>query len=108
MESEIDDLRNRNYVAGEIHMDSEPNRVGVVRRSTATRFDSDIFTDGKYLVRLARNGRSISFTPDVEGSAICIGGGIELPRMRDIIPFQGMKEYEAVVKDNSEILVILD
>ena len=108
MKSEIDDLLNRNYVTGEIHVELEQNQMGTVRRSTATRFESDLFDDGKYLVRLARNGRSISFTPDVEGSAICIGGGIELPRLKDLVPFQGIRECKAIVRNGSEIMVLLD
>ena len=108
MESELDDLRSRNYVIGEIHIDPEQEQMGIVRRSTATRFDSDLFDDGKYLVRLARNGHSISFAPDVEGSAICINGGIELPRLKDLVPFQEIKEYKAIVRNGSEIMVMLD
>lgn len=105
MESELDELRNRNYETGEMHIDPEP--TGKVRRSTATRFESDLFTDGKYLVRLARNGHSISFTPDVEGAAVCNDGGIELPRLKDLVPFQGTTEYEAVIRNGSEIIVVL-
>ena len=80
---------------------------GSVRRSTPTRFESDLFIDRRYLVRLARNGRTISFTPHVEGAATCIDGAIELPRMKELVPFQGITEYEAIVRDGSEILVIL-
>ncbi len=108
MESKFDDLRSQNYVRGKIHVDSEENHVGIVRRSTETRFDSALFNDGKYLVRLARNGHSISFTPDVEGSAICVDGGIELPRLKDLVPFQNVREYKAIVRNGSEIMVMLD
>ena len=108
MESEIRDIRNHTFKMGEEYFDSEPDTIGVVCRSTETRFDSDLFTERRYLVKLARNGHTISFTPDVEGSAICIDGGINLPRLKDLIPFNGITKYEALTRDGSEILVILD
>lgn len=108
MELEIHDLCDHNFKMGEEYFDSNTDVIGVVRRSTETRFDSDLFTERRYLVRLARNGHTISFTPDVEGPATCIDHGINLPRPKDLIPFNGITEYEAMIRDGSEILVILD
>lgn len=78
-----------------------------VRRTSPTTFESALFTDKKYLVKLARSGRTISFTPDVEGAAVCVDGTIRLPRLADLVPFDGETEYDTMIRDGSEIVVVL-
>lgn len=78
-----------------------------VRRTSPITFESALFTDRKYLVKLARSGRTISFTPDVEGAADCKKGAIKLPRLAELLPFDGETEYDTMIKDGSEIVVVL-
>ena len=80
---------------------------GSVTRTSPTEFESDLFTAPKYLVRLARSGRTITFKPDVEGAAVCNEGRMRLPRLEKLVPFGGAETYDAVLKGN-EIVVVLD
>lgn len=51
--------------------------------------------------------RTMSFTPDVEGAAVCSDGKIELPRLAQLVPFSGEIEYDTAVRNGNEIIVSL-
>lgn len=109
LEREIRNLRESGTEAVDVDTAAEtkPQPEEKVRRTSPTTFESELFTDQKYLVRLARSGRTISFTPDVEGAAICVDKTISLPKLADLVPFRGETEYDTVVRDGSEIVVVL-
>lgn len=81
--------------------------VGRIRRTSPTTMESELFTGQKYRVMLARSGRTISFTPDVEGAAVCSDGRIELPKLAQLVPFSGEAEYETILKNGKEIVAFL-
>ena len=109
LEAEIRSLRESRIetMALDTAVETESPSEEKVRRTSPTTFESALFTDRKYLFRLARSGRTISFAPDVEGAAVCVDGTISLPRLAELVPFRGEAEYDAVVRDGSEIVVVL-
>lgn len=109
LEGEIRNLREFRIETATVDtaVDTGSQTEEKVRRTSPTTFESVLFTDRKYLVRLARSGRTISFTPDVEGAALCVDGTIKLPRLAELVPFNGETDYDAVIRDGSEIVVVL-
>lgn len=105
LRSEVEELRSS--VLTEPEEAPVPQVSGTVRRTSPTVFESVLFTDGRYMVKLARSGRTISFKPDVEGTAVCKGGRISLPKLASLVPFDGESEYEVYRRDDSEIVVPL-
>ena len=69
--------------------------------------ESELFRDRKYRVRLARSGRTMLFTPDVEEAVVCSDGSIDLPKLAGMVQFAGEVEDEAVVRGGSEIVAFL-
>lgn len=65
-----------------------------VERADGCVFSSKSFSDGNYLVKLARNGKWVSFRKDVTGAAVCIDGKIRIPALPRYIPFSGPASYD--------------
>ena len=65
-----------------------------VERADGCVFSSKSFSDGNYLVKLARNGKWVSFRKDVTGAAVCIDGKIRIPALPRYIPFSGPVSYD--------------
>lgn len=68
---------------------------GIVRRTSETTLESDLFTDGRYRMVLSRDGRSITFSADIEGKVVNIDGMVNIPRLPSLVPFDGIAEYTA-------------
>ena len=82
------------------------NEEMTVYRISETEFRSVLFDCPRYDVRLSRDGRRISFKPDVEGRVRCSRGVMSIPSLPDLIGFDGAKEYLAVL-EGGRILVSL-
>ena len=96
LEQENSNLKNGSgYEEG-----SESDSVGCIEWASPTQFRSPLFKDGRYSVKLARSGEYITFTPDVEGKAICCDQSIEIPSLSRYLTFQ-KRSYEAFVHENS-------
>ena len=85
---------------------SDQNFGTVVRISDDT-FASSQFSDGRYEVRLARDGSYIKFKPDVQGLAVCRHGNICLPMLPRLIPFNGTREYGIIPVNENTIMIRL-
>ncbi|MDO5854035.1 MAG: hypothetical protein Q4Q62_08405 [Thermoplasmata archaeon] len=80
---------------------------GTVSRDASDSFSSDLFSDGRYRVALARNGGYVRFSRDVEGRAVCSGGRIVIPDLETYLPFSGAADYQAVGDAGGEFRIIL-
>lgn len=85
-----------------------PNQnFGTVVRISEDTFSSSQFRDGRYEVRLARDGSYIRFKPDVEGRAICKDNAIRLPRLPSYIPYKGPREFGIIPVNENTIMIRL-
>ncbi len=87
---ENETLRLRPVSAEEDQMSADS---GVLKRISASELYSEMFTDGRYDVKIARSGSHMLFIPNLEGSAECVGNKIKLPRLSELIPFKDCCEY---------------
>jgi len=79
--------------------------IGIVQWLTETVFFSDLFTEKKYSVRLARSGEYMTFLPDVEGKCRCEGGKIVIPDMGRYLDFK-KTDFQAYA-DGKMIRIVL-
>ena len=79
--------------------------IGTVQWLTETEFFSDLFTEKKYSVRLARSGEYMTFLPDVEGKCRCEGGKIVIPDMGRYLDFK-KTDFQAYA-DGKMIRIVL-
>lgn len=66
----------------------EQEIAGTITWETSTTFTSDLFSEKRYRVMMSRTGEYMSFTPDIEGKAICIDNSIDIPMMADLKDFE--------------------
>jgi len=88
---EIENLKARTAeLEGQLESlkEDEEETSGTITWETATRFTSDLFTEKRYKVMIARTGEYMSFTPDIEGKAICIDKSIDIPIMANYLDFE--------------------
>ncbi len=101
-------LRNdlsRMYHEGRPQSGSE--YCGIITRVSPETFTSMAFRDGRYEVRLARDGSYIKFRRNVEGKATCIDNCITLPMLPGYIPFSSAKEYGIIPVDANTLMIRL-
>ena len=101
-----DDL-TRTYHEDKISDYTSDQYFGTVVRISDDSFASSQFSDGRYEVRLARDGSYIKFKPDVQGLAICKNGSICLPLLPRLIPFNGTRQYGIIPVNKNTIMIRL-
>lgn len=95
---ENESLRQRPVIAEEEHPSADS---GVLKRISASELYSEMFTDGRYDVKIARSGSHMLFIPNLEGSAECKDNMIILPRLSELLPFKAPCEYRFVSAGNN-------
>ena len=80
---------------------------GVIIRTSDDTFMSTLFRDGKYDVRLAKDGSYIKFKRDVEGLAVCVNGTIRIPMLPTYIPYKGTREFGAIPINGNTVMIRL-
>jgi chromosome segregation protein len=101
---EIESLKTRL----ELPADSEIQEpYGHLERMEASILFSEKFEDGRYDVKLAKNGSYIIFVRNVEGAAVCIDHRIKLPRLGELIPFVKPASYPIINAGNSVLKAML-
>ena len=76
-----------------------------VRRISGTALESEAFTEPRYKMMLSRDGHRLTFSADVEGKVVNIGGRVNIPRLPSLIPFEGEAEYDAYTDDGRTYLM---
>jgi len=76
-----------------------------VRRVSGTALESEAFTEPRYKMMLSRDGHRLTFSADVEGKVVNIGGRVNIPRLPSLIPFEGETEYDAYTDDGRTYLM---
>lgn len=71
----------------------DPELIGSVVRRTESDLYSDLFSDGRYTVRLARDVSTLTFIPDVSGRAVCSNHTIRLPLLATYVGFGAPVAY---------------
>ena len=79
--------------------------MGTVSRPEPTVLVSDLFTKRRYKAVISRDGTKITFTPDIEGGAVCENGRICLPKLESYVDFDGAIEYKAYSADGEAIVI---
>ncbi|AMK13765.1 hypothetical protein AUP07_0716 [methanogenic archaeon mixed culture ISO4-G1] len=105
-DSEIEELKGKiSDLEKELesHVKGEPETAGTIVWDSPTSFKSDLFTEKRYAVKLARSGEYITFTPDIEGKAVCIDNVIDLPAIGDYLNYES-RTFEAQL--NGKTLII--
>ena len=80
---------------------------GIIVRISESTFASNLFHDGNYDVRLAKDGSYIKFRPDVEGRAVCRDGAISIPMLPRYLPYKGTREFGAIPIDGNTVMIRL-
>lgn len=107
---EVAQLRDelvRSYHESRITDDVSNMTYGTVVRISEDTFVSSFFRDGRYDVRLARDGSYIKFKQDVEGLAVCLNGAIQIPILPNYIPFKGTREFGVIPVNGNTIMIRL-
>lgn len=81
--------------------------IGTITRTSDDTFSSSLFHDGRYEVRLARDGSYVKFRPNVEGAAVCSTGTIRIPLLPTYVPFGGPREYGVIPIDGKTLMIRL-
>lgn len=81
--------------------------MGKVSRPEPTVLVSDLFTKRRYKAVISRDGTKMTFTPDIEGGAVCENGRICLPKLESYVDFDGAMEYKAYSADGEAIVIWL-
>ncbi|AMH94973.1 hypothetical protein AR505_1258 [methanogenic archaeon ISO4-H5] len=97
-DSEIENLKNRPELTQE---QTSGLQTGLLVRKSINQLYSDMLDDGRYDIKLARDGTNMLIIPNVEGGAVCVNHSIILPRLGDLIPFAGEVSYELVPAGNN-------
>jgi len=97
-DSEIENLKNRPELTQE---QTSGLQTGLLVRKSINQLYSDMLDDGRYDIKLARDGTNMLIIPNVEGGAVCVNHSIILPRLGDLVPFAGEASYELVPAGNN-------
>ena len=65
-----------------------------ITRVSETKLFSETLSDGRYDIKLAKSGRYMLISPNVEGLAVCVEHSIVLPRLQELLPYKGPKAYQ--------------
>lgn len=85
----------------------DPELIGSVVRRTESDLYSDLFSDGRYTVRLARDVSTLTFIPDVSGRAVCSNHTIRLPLLATYVGFGTPVTYR-LYRDGAGMVARLD
>ena len=78
----------------------------IIRRSPSELY-SEIISDGRYDIKLAKDGSHMLIVPNVEGIAVCVNHCIRLPRLGDLIPFAREVPFKLIPAGNNILRVDL-
>lgn len=81
--------------------------VGTVSRINPDTLRSDLFTHPRYKAVISRDGSRLTFTPDIEGGAVCRDGRITLPKLATMLDYSGECEYKVFSADGHSFMVSL-
>ena len=102
--NEIESLKNSPELTQE--QTSEIVTGEIIRRSPSELY-SEMISDGRYDVKLAKDGSHMFIVPNVEGIAVCVNHCIRLPRLGDLIPFAGEVSFKLIPAGNNILRVDL-
>ena len=80
---------------------------GTVIRVSESVLESELFTSSRYRMTLARDGRSMTFSADIEGKIPCADCRIAIPKLAILLPFTGRSEYTARTTDGTTYVIDL-
>lgn len=97
-DGEIESLKNRPELTQE---QSSEIQSGSLIRKSPTQLYSEMLDDGRYDIKLARDGSFMLIIPNVEGGAVCMNHVVILPRLGDLLPYSGEATYRLVPAGNN-------
>lgn len=81
--------------------------IGTVRRISADTLSSDLFTCPRYKAIISRDGSRLTFTPDIEGGAVCRECRITLPKLATMLDYDGACDYKVFSADGHSLMISL-
>ena len=102
--NEIESLKSSPELTQE---QTSENVTGEVIRRSPSELYSEMISDGRYDIKLAKDGSHMLIVPNVEGIAVCVNHCIRLPRLGDLIPFAGEVPFKLIPAGNNILRVDL-